>query len=184
MWQHTRSTWSRESWIYARSAYFQPSSCCAAPIRPSSWAVWRSTGCSCQSAGSASQTGLWGGKPGAPGPGASAAGRPRCRPPDRPPPEPGGCPGSGRSSRLGSAGCCRRCAGGAPAPAGAAAGRAPHRDRAPAPPPHARRGQACRGQRPPAPAPRGRTPGPGAAPPGQQLQLLIVHSFRLLQLQA
>ena len=58
--QHTRSTWSRESWIYARGAFFRPSSCCGPPIRPSSRAVWRSTGCSCQSAGSASHTELWG----------------------------------------------------------------------------------------------------------------------------
>ncbi len=58
--QHTRSIWWPESRIYARGAYFQPSSCCNLPIRPSSRAVWRSTGCSCQSAGSASHTGTWG----------------------------------------------------------------------------------------------------------------------------
>ncbi len=42
-----------------------------------------------------------------------------------------------------------------PAPAEAAAGRAPHPDRAPALP----------ARRPPGPAPRGTSPGPGAAPP-------------------
>ncbi len=58
--QQTRSTWSREFWIYARGATFQPSSCCGPPVRPSSRAVWRSTRCSYQSVGSASHTGLWG----------------------------------------------------------------------------------------------------------------------------
>ena len=38
--QHTRSTGSRKSWLDAHDTYFQSSSCCGPPSRPSSRAVW------------------------------------------------------------------------------------------------------------------------------------------------